>query len=192
MALSGIQIFKMTPKKNCKECGCPTCMAFSMKVAQGAMDISACPYMSDDAMAQLSEATAPPMKTIKVGTGDSEYTLGGETVLYRHEKTFVSKTRYAVSLCSGMSDEEIDAKLEEELVIRPTSETIIWDSYRRWIESYRDLPILINQWANVLRWEMRTRLFLRTAEFLWQEGHTAHAKQQEAIEEAKKLFINFS
>lgn len=65
MALSGIQIFKMTPKKNCKECGCPTCMAFSMKVAQGAMDISACPYMSDDAMAQLSEATAPPMKTIK-------------------------------------------------------------------------------------------------------------------------------
>ena len=100
MALSGIQIFKMTPKKNCKECGCPTCMAFSMKVAQGAMDISACPYMSDDAMAQLSEATAPPMKTIKVGTGDSEYTLGGETVLYRHEKTFVSKTRYAVSLCS--------------------------------------------------------------------------------------------
>ena len=109
MALSGIQIFKMTPKKNCKECGCPTCMAFSMKVAQGAMDISACPYMSDDAMAQLSEATAPPMKTIKVGTGDSEYTLGGETVLYRHEKTFVSKTRYAVSLCSCMSDEEIDA-----------------------------------------------------------------------------------
>lgn len=80
-----------------------------------------------------------------------------------------------------------DAKLEEELVIRPTSETIIWDSYRRWIESYRDLPILINQWANVLRWEMRTRLFLRTAEFLWQEGHTAHAKQQEAIEEAKKM-----
>ena len=114
MALSGIQIFKMTPKKNCKECGCPTCMAFSMKVAQGAMDISACPYMSDDAMAQLSEATAPPMKTIKVGTGDSEYTLGGETGLYRHEKTFVSKTRYAVSLCSCMSDEEIDAKLEED------------------------------------------------------------------------------
>lgn len=86
MALTGIQIFKMTPKKNCKECGCPTCMAFSMKVAQGAMDISACPHMSEDALAQLSEATAPPMKTIKVGTGDSEYSLGGETVLYRHEK----------------------------------------------------------------------------------------------------------
>ena len=80
-----------------------------------------------------------------------------------------------------------DAKLEEELMIRPTSETIIWDTYQRWIQSYRDLPILINQWANVVRWEMRTRLFLRTAEFLWQEGHTAHAKQQEAIEEAEKM-----
>lgn len=113
MALTGIQIFKMTPKKNCKECGCPTCMAFSMKVAQGAMDISACPYMSEDAMAELSEATAPPMKTIKIGTGDNEYSLGGETVLYRHEKTFVSKTRYAVVLCSCMDDAAIDAKLAE-------------------------------------------------------------------------------
>lgn len=80
-----------------------------------------------------------------------------------------------------------DAKLEEELIIRPTSETIIWDSYRNWIQSYRDLPILINQWANVVRWEMRTRLFLRTAEFLWQEGHTAHATEAEAIEEAEKM-----
>ena len=79
------------------------------------------------------------------------------------------------------------AKLEEELIIRPTSETIIWDSYRKWIQSYRDLPLLINQWANVLRWEMRTRLFLRTAEFLWQEGHTAHATMGEAIEEAEKM-----
>lgn len=113
MALTGIQIFKMTPKKNCKECGCPTCMAFSMKVAQGAMDISACPYMSEDALAQLSEATAPPMKTIKIGTGDNEYSLGGETVLYRHEKTFVSKTRYAVALCSCMDDATIDAKLDQ-------------------------------------------------------------------------------
>lgn len=113
MALTGIQIFKMTPKKNCKECGCPTCMAFSMKVAQGAMDISACPYMSEDAMAELSEATAPPMKTIKIGTGDNEYSLGGETVLYRHEKTFVSKTRYAVALCSCMDDAAVDAKLAE-------------------------------------------------------------------------------
>ena len=111
MALTGIQIFKMTPKKNCKECGCPTCMAFSMKVAQGAMDISACPHMSEDALAQLSEATAPPMKTIKIGTGEHEYSLGGETVLYRHEKTFVSETRYAASVCSCMDDATVDAKL---------------------------------------------------------------------------------
>ncbi|MEZ4936858.1 MAG: proline--tRNA ligase [Crocinitomicaceae bacterium] len=80
-----------------------------------------------------------------------------------------------------------DAKLEEELIVRPTSETIIWNSYKKWIQSHRDLPILINQWANVVRWEMRTRLFLRTAEFLWQEGHTAHATKQEAIEEAEKM-----
>ena len=87
------------------------------------------------------------------------------------------------------------AKLEEELIIRPTSETIIWDSYRKWIESYRDLPLLINQWANVVRWEMRTRLFLRTAEFLWQEGHTAHATKEEALEEAKlmqSVYANFA
>lgn len=80
-----------------------------------------------------------------------------------------------------------DAKLEEELIVRPTSETIIWSTYKNWIKSYRDLPILINQWANVVRWEMRTRLFLRTAEFLWQEGHTAHSTRQEAIEEAEKM-----
>jgi len=88
-----------------------------------------------------------------------------------------------------------DAKLEEELIVRPTSETIIWDTYRNWIQSYRDLPILVNQWANVVRWEMRTRLFLRTAEFLWQEGHTAHATQEEAIEETKKIldvYTNFA
>jgi prolyl-tRNA synthetase len=80
-----------------------------------------------------------------------------------------------------------EAKLEEELIIRPTSETIIWNSYKNWIQSYRDLPILINQWANVVRWEMRTRLFLRTTEFLWQEGHTAHATKEEAIEETLKM-----
>ena len=80
-----------------------------------------------------------------------------------------------------------DAKLEEELIVRPTSETIIWDTYRKWIQSYRDLPLLINQWANVVRWEMRTRLFLRTTEFLWQEGHTAHATKQEAIEETEQM-----
>lgn len=80
-----------------------------------------------------------------------------------------------------------EAKLEEELIIRPTSETIIWNTYKNWITSYRDLPILINQWANVMRWEMRTRLFLRTAEFLWQEGHTAHATREEAEEEAVRM-----
>ncbi len=80
-----------------------------------------------------------------------------------------------------------DAKLEEELIVRPTSETIIWDTYKNWIQSYRDLPILCNQWANVVRWEMRTRLFLRTAEFLWQEGHTAHATREEAIAETQKM-----
>jgi prolyl-tRNA synthetase len=88
-----------------------------------------------------------------------------------------------------------DAKLEEELIIRPTSETIIWNTYKGWIQSYRDLPILVNQWANVVRWEMRTRLFLRTAEFLWQEGHTAHATSEEAVEETNKMinvYANFA
>jgi prolyl-tRNA synthetase len=80
-----------------------------------------------------------------------------------------------------------DARLEEELIVRPTSETIIWNTYKNWIQSYRDLPLLCNQWANVVRWEMRTRLFLRTAEFLWQEGHTAHATKQEAIEETERI-----
>ena len=80
-----------------------------------------------------------------------------------------------------------DAKLEEELVVRPTSEAIIWNTFKNWVQSYRDLPILINQWANVVRWEMRTRLFLRTSEFLWQEGHTAHSTKEEAIEEAKQM-----
>src|SRR5687768_14321833 len=78
-------------------------------------------------------------------------------------------------------------KLEEPLIVRPTSETIIWNTYRNWIQSYRDLPLLINQWANVVRWEMRTRLFLRTTEFLWQEGHTAHATSEEAEEETLKM-----
>lgn len=80
-----------------------------------------------------------------------------------------------------------EARLEEELIVRPTSETIIWDTYKRWIQSYRDLPILCNQWANVVRWEMRTRLFLRTAEFLWQEGHTAHATREEAVAETEQM-----
>ncbi len=92
-------------------------------------------------------------------------------------------------LKSGGDGVEVDpeSRLEEELIVRPTSETIIWDSYRNWIQSYRDLPILINQWANVVRWELRTRMFLRTMEFLWQEGHTAHATKQEAVEETEQM-----
>ncbi len=85
-----------------------------------------------------------------------------------------------------------DAKLEEELIVRPTSETIIWDTYKRWVQSYRDLPLLINQWANVVRWEMRTRLFLRTSEFLWQEGHTAHATKEEAVAETETILDVYS
>ena len=92
------------------------------------------------------------------------------------------------SINAGKSVEvDPDSKLDEEIIIRPTSETIIWSMYKKWIKSYRDLPILINQWANVVRWEMRTRLFLRTSEFLWQEGHTAHANEQEAINETLKI-----
>ncbi len=98
-------------------------------------------------------------------------------------------THYRLRATADGKGVEVDpnAKLEEELIIRPTSETIIWDTYKRWIQSYRDLPILVNQWANVMRWEMRTRLFLRTAEFLWQEGHTAHETKQEAVEEAERM-----
>lgn len=110
MALKGLDIFKLSPKTNCKECGCPTCMAFSMKVAQGALPLEKCPHMSADAIATLSEATAPPMKTIKVGTGEAEYSLGGETVLARHEKTFVSKTRFAVRVTPDM---DVEAALAE-------------------------------------------------------------------------------
>ena len=113
MALKGLDIFKLSPKKNCKECGCPTCMAFSMKVAQGAVDIAACPYFAPEALAKLSAATEPPMKTVKVGAGDAELSLGGETVLFRHEKTFVSRTRYAMSLCTCMDDETVAQKLED-------------------------------------------------------------------------------
>jgi len=96
-------------------------------------------------------------------------------------------THYRLKNVDGEIVVDPDAKLEEELIVRPTSETIIWHTYRGWIQSYRDLPLLINQWANVVRWEMRTRLFLRTAEFLWQEGHTAHATAQEAVEETERM-----
>ena len=87
----------------------------------------------------------------------------------------------------GSIEVDPEAKLEEELIIRPTSETIIWNTYKSWINSHRDLPVLVNQWANVMRWEMRTRMFLRTSEFLWQEGHTAHATAQEAQHEANLM-----
>jgi len=109
MALKGLDIFKLTPKTNCKDCGNPTCMAFAMKVAQGALDISKCPHMSEEALAALGDATAPPMKKITVGTGDDKFTLGGETVLFRHEKTFVSKNLYAVTVCPHSFDKKIDA-----------------------------------------------------------------------------------
>ena len=109
MALKGLDIFKLSPKKNCKECGSPTCMAFCMKVAQGAVSIDKCPYFSDDAKAMLNEQTAPPMKTITVG----DHKLGGETVLFRHEKTLVNKNLYAVPVCTCMSAEEVDAKLAD-------------------------------------------------------------------------------
>ena len=109
MALKGLDIFKMSPKKNCKECGSPTCMAFCMKVAQGAVEIDKCPYFSDEAKAMLNEQTAPPMKTISVG----EHKLGGETVLFRHEKTLVNKNLFAVSLCTCMDEATVDAKLAD-------------------------------------------------------------------------------
>ena len=109
MALKGLDIFKLSPKKNCKECGSPTCMAFCMKVAQGAVEIDKCPYFSDEAKAMLNEQTAPPMKTISVG----EHKLGGETVLFRHEKTLVSKNLYAVNVCTCMDDATVDAKLAD-------------------------------------------------------------------------------
>ena len=109
MALKGLDIFKLSPKKNCKECGSPTCMAFCMKVAQGAVSIDKCPYFSDDAKAMLNEQTAPPMKTITVGG----HKLGGETVLFRHEKTLVNKNLYAVCVCTECGEEKADKKLAE-------------------------------------------------------------------------------
>jgi acetyl-CoA decarbonylase/synthase complex subunit gamma len=107
MALKGLDIFKLTPKTNCKECGIPTCMAFAMKVAQGAVTIDKCPHMSADALAVLGEASAPPMKSLTIGAGDKTYTLGGETVLFRHDKTFVAKSLYAVTVNSADADVKI-------------------------------------------------------------------------------------
>jgi acetyl-CoA decarbonylase/synthase complex subunit gamma len=109
MALKGLDIFKLTPRTNCKECGNPTCMAFAMKVAQGTVKIEQCPHMSPEALATLGEATAPPMKTVSFGAGDAALTLGGETVLFRHDKTFVSKNPFAVSICADCADDVLAA-----------------------------------------------------------------------------------
>ena len=109
MAVKGLDIFKLSPKKNCKECGSPTCMAFCMKVAQGAVALDKCPYFSEEAKAKLSEATAPPMKTITVG---NDIKLGGETVLFRHEKTLVNRNRFAVPVCTCMDEAAVEARLE--------------------------------------------------------------------------------
>ncbi len=117
MALKGLDIFKLTPKTNCKDCGSPTCMAFAMKVAQGANSISECPHMSAEALAKLSAATEPPMKTIAVGVGECAYKLGGETVMLRHEKTLVNKNLFAVFLTAEMQDDAIDALLAETVKI---------------------------------------------------------------------------
>jgi len=113
MALKGLDIFKLSPKTNCKECGSPTCMAFCMKVAQGAVELSKCPYFSAEALATLNSATAPLMKTVTVG----DYKLGGETVLFRHEKTLVNKNLFAVSVCTCMDDATVDAKLAEAMKV---------------------------------------------------------------------------
>ncbi len=113
MALKGLDIFKLSPKTNCKECGCPTCMAFSMKVAQGALPLEKCPHMSAEALSKLSAATEPPMKTISVG----EHKLGGETVLLRHEKTLVNRCLYGAFLCANMDDAEIDRRIAESTAV---------------------------------------------------------------------------
>ena len=113
MALKGLDIFKLTPKTNCKECGNPTCMAFAMKVAQGAIPIDKCPHMSDEAKATLSEATAPPMKSFKFGAGETEHAIGGETVLFRHDKTFVSHNLFGVNICTKCDFDEVIAEVEK-------------------------------------------------------------------------------
>ena len=113
MAVSGLDIFKLTPRTNCKECGFATCMAFAMKVATGAVEIGKCPHISQDAKDELSESTAPPMKEITVGSGDNARKLGAETVMFRHEKTLVNKNLFAVEFSDEMSEEEVNAKIEK-------------------------------------------------------------------------------
>ena len=112
MALTGLSIFKLTPKKNCKDCGFPTCLAFSMKVASGVAEIGKCPHMSPESLEKLTEGTAPIMKTVTIGKGETEYKLGGETVLFRHDKTFVNRNRFALLLSDSMTDAQVDEKID--------------------------------------------------------------------------------
>ena len=110
---------------------------------------------------------------------------------FAKECAIVTHSRLMSDEKDGTIKVDPSSKLEEEVIVRPTSETVIWHMYKKWINSYRDLPILINQWANVVRWEMRTRLFLRTSEFIWQEGHTAHVSEKEARDETLKILDNY-
>jgi len=111
MGLTGIQILQMLPKKNCKECGFPTCLAFAMKVAAGQADIATCPYVSDEVKEKISEASAPPIRTVKLGSGDHVVAIGGETVLFRHEKRFENPPPVGILLTTAMSPEEAEARL---------------------------------------------------------------------------------
>jgi acetyl-CoA decarbonylase/synthase complex subunit gamma len=112
MGLTGIQIFKLLPKTNCKECGVPTCLAFAMNLAAGKAELSACPYVSEEAKAMLSEASAPPIRPLTIGSGENVVKIGGETVLFRHEKTFVNKTGIAVLVSDAMAEAEVDERLK--------------------------------------------------------------------------------
>ena len=112
MALTGIQIFKLLPKTNCKECGVPTCLAFAMNLASGKAELDACPYVSDDAREKLAEASAPPIRPVKIGKGVREFTVGGETVLYRHEKTFYNPTALGALVPSDIDKGELEKKLK--------------------------------------------------------------------------------
>jgi len=112
MALTGIQIFKLLPKTNCKECGVPTCLAFAMNLASGKAELDSCPYVSDEAREQLAEASAPPIRPVAIGKGVRRFTVGGETVLYRHEKTFYNQTAIAVLVTSDMADADLAGKLK--------------------------------------------------------------------------------
>ena len=113
MALTGIQIFKLLPKTNCKECGVPTCLAFAMNLASGKAELDSCPYVSDDARAQLSEASAPPLRPVGLGAGERKATTGGETVQYRHEKTFYNPTLLAAQVGSDITAADLEAKLKD-------------------------------------------------------------------------------